>query len=75
MDRDGSSRAGREPKEIDRTFFSPNVKVSYNFTKEIAGGVEYYASYGGFSGFDSLHDQAAANLSIDRSECVAAVGD
>lgn len=37
--------------------FSPNVKVSYDFTKKITGGVEYYASYGSFTGFDSLHDQ------------------
>ena len=37
--------------------FSPNVKVSYDFTKKITGGVEYYASYGSFTNFDSLHDQ------------------
>lgn len=37
--------------------FSPNIKVSYDLTKKIAGGVEYYAAYGDFAGFDSLHDQ------------------
>lgn len=37
--------------------FSPNVKVSYDFTKQIAGGLEYYASYGSLSGFDPLRDQ------------------
>jgi hypothetical protein len=37
--------------------FSPNVKVSYNFTKVIAGGLEYYASYGQLGNFDPLHDQ------------------
>jgi hypothetical protein len=37
--------------------FSPNVKVSYDFTKKIAGGLEYYASYGPLSGFDPLQDQ------------------
>jgi len=26
--------------------FSPNVKISYDFTKKIAGGVEYYGSIG-----------------------------
>jgi len=26
--------------------FSPNVKVSYNFTKKVAGGFEYYGSWG-----------------------------
>lgn len=37
--------------------FSPNVKVSYNFTKVIAGGLEYYASYGRLGDFDNFHDQ------------------
>ncbi|WP_348268355.1 hypothetical protein P8936_03805 [Edaphobacter paludis] len=37
--------------------FSPNVKVSYDFTKKITGGLEYYAAYGDLAGFDSLHDQ------------------
>jgi len=37
--------------------FSPNVKVSYDFTKKIAGGLEYYASYGPITGFDSLREQ------------------
>ena len=37
--------------------FSPNVKVSYDFTKRIAGGLEYYASYGPLSGFDPLREQ------------------
>ena len=37
--------------------FSPNVKVSYDFTKKIAGGLEYYAAYGPLTGFDALRDQ------------------
>ena len=37
--------------------FSPNAKVSYDFTKKIAGGLEYYASYGSLSGFNALRDQ------------------
>ena len=37
--------------------FSPNVKVSYDFTKKIAGGLEYYGSYGPLTGFDPLHEQ------------------
>lgn len=37
--------------------FAPAVKVGYDFTKVISGGVEYYADYGGFGSFDSLHDQ------------------
>jgi hypothetical protein len=37
--------------------FSPNAKVSYDFTRRIAGGLEYYASYGPITGFDPLHQQ------------------
>jgi hypothetical protein len=37
--------------------FSPNAKFSYDFTKKIAGGLEYYASYGSLDGFDPLRDQ------------------
>ncbi len=37
--------------------FSPNVKVSFDFTKRISGGLEYYAAYGSLNGFDSLKDQ------------------
>ena len=37
--------------------FSPNLKVSYDFTRKIAGGLEYYAAYGSLAGFDALRDQ------------------
>src|SRR5713101_2539328 len=37
--------------------FSPNAKVSFDFTKRISGGLEYYASYGSITGFDQLKDQ------------------
>jgi hypothetical protein len=37
--------------------FSPNVKLSYDVTKRVAAGVEYYGSYGPITGFDPLHDQ------------------
>src|SRR5215469_6713688 len=37
--------------------FSPNVKVSYDFTKKIAGGLEYYGSLGPITGFDPVRDQ------------------
>jgi hypothetical protein len=37
--------------------FSPAVKVSYDFTRKISGGVEYYADYGRLCAFDALHDQ------------------
>lgn len=37
--------------------FAPGAKVGYDFTKEISGGVEYYADYGRLGSFDSLHEQ------------------
>jgi hypothetical protein len=37
--------------------FSPNVKFSYDVTKRVAAGIEYYGSYGPVTGFDPLRDQ------------------
>src|SRR5207249_270431 len=37
--------------------FSPNAKVSFNFTKRIAGGLEYYGAYGPINNFDPLQEQ------------------
>jgi len=37
--------------------FSPNAKVSFDFTKKIAGGIEYYGALGPITDFDRLHDQ------------------
>ena len=37
--------------------FAPGAKVSYDITKKVAGGVEYYADYGSITNIASLHDQ------------------
>lgn len=37
--------------------FSPGAKVSYDFSRKISGGIEYYADYGRLGAFDSLHMQ------------------
>jgi hypothetical protein len=37
--------------------FAPAAKVSYDFTQKISAGIEYYADYGRFFAWDSLHDQ------------------
>jgi hypothetical protein len=40
--------------------FAPGVKIGYDFTRVVSGGIEYYADYGrlGLLGsFDSLHNQ------------------
>jgi hypothetical protein len=37
--------------------FSPNFKFSYDVTKKVAAGLEYYGSYGPVTGFDPLRDQ------------------
>src|SRR5579863_9997439 len=50
-------RSSHGPSVNQGVTFSPNVKVSYDFTKKIAGGLEYYAAYGSLTGFDALRDQ------------------
>jgi hypothetical protein len=37
--------------------FSPNFKISYDFTKKMTGGLEYYGSLGPVTGFDPLREQ------------------
>jgi len=37
--------------------FSPNVKASFDFTKKVSGGLEYYGALGPVTGFDPLRDQ------------------
>jgi hypothetical protein len=37
--------------------FSPAAKMSYDFTKQISGGLEYYADYGRITNIASLHYQ------------------
>ena len=37
--------------------FAPNVKISYDFTKKITGGVEYYGATGPATNFDPIQEQ------------------
>jgi hypothetical protein len=37
--------------------FSPNVKISYDLTKKVAAGIEYYGSLGTIGNFDPLAEQ------------------
>ncbi|MBZ5584916.1 MAG: hypothetical protein LAQ30_22440 [Acidobacteriia bacterium] len=37
--------------------FSPNAKFSYDVTKRVAAGMEYYGGWGPLTGFDPLRDQ------------------
>jgi hypothetical protein len=37
--------------------FAPAAKISYNFTRHVAGGIEYYADYGSLTSPASLHYQ------------------
>ena len=37
--------------------FSPNFKFSYDFTKKITGGLEYYGAVGPITGFDPVAEQ------------------
>ncbi len=37
--------------------FVPSARTGYDVTRKINVGVEYYAAYGSFRGFDTLHDE------------------
>jgi hypothetical protein len=37
--------------------FSPNLKISYDITPRITGGIEYYGALGPVTGFDPIHLQ------------------
>ena len=50
-------RAFHGPGVSQGLVWSPNVKVSYDFSKKVTGGLEYYASYGRWNDPDPLHDQ------------------
>lgn len=45
------------PGESQGYGFSPNVKFSFDVTKKVAFGLEYYGAYGPITGFDPLRDQ------------------
>jgi hypothetical protein len=45
------------PSENQGFIFSPNAKVSYDFTKKITGGIEYYGSLGPATGFYPVAEQ------------------
>jgi hypothetical protein len=44
------------PNESKGFEFSPNAKISYDFRKWIAGGLEYYGAVGPISGFDPIRE-------------------
>jgi hypothetical protein len=50
------SRVGCE----QRSDLRANVKVSYDVTKKVAVGIEYYGALGSITGFDPLSDQQQA---------------
>lgn len=50
-------RALKGPNTKNGFEFSPNVKVSYDFTKKIAGGIEYYGAVGPITGFNKPGEQ------------------
>lgn len=37
--------------------FAPSAKISYDFTRIVSGGIEYYADYGPLGNFESVHNQ------------------
>ena len=45
------------PSASDGFVFSPNVKISYDFTQKFTGGIEYYGSVGPVTGFLPVSQQ------------------
>ena len=45
------------PEQSRGYSFSPNFKVSYDVTKLVSAGLEYYGSLGPVTGFDPIQDQ------------------
>ena len=50
-------RALKGPGTKNGFEFSPNAKVSYDVTKKVAFGLEYYGSTGPITGFDPIREQ------------------
>ena len=50
-------RSFNGPSVHDGFVFSPNVKVGYDFTKKISGGIEYYGSVGPATDFVPISEQ------------------
>jgi hypothetical protein len=51
------SKSFRGPDANRGFIFSPNIKISYDISKELAVGPEYYGSTGPFFHYDNFHDQ------------------
>ena len=50
-------RTWHGPDVAEGVGFSPAAKISYDFSKVVSGGFEYYADYGRLGNFYSLHNQ------------------
>ena len=50
-------RSFHGPSVAEGVVFSPNVKVGYDFTRQVNAGFEYYGSVGPITGFDPLREQ------------------
>jgi hypothetical protein len=50
-------RSWKGPGTRDGLVFAPNVKLGFDFTEQISGGVEYYGSVGDITKFDPASEQ------------------
>lgn len=50
-------RTWHGPGIADGMDFAPNVKVSWDVTRKVAGGIEYYGDYGDIRHIVPMHDQ------------------
>ena len=52
-----ADRALHGPNDSRGFEFSPNFKFSYDFTKKVSSGLEYYGALGPVTGFDAVSQQ------------------
>ena len=50
-------RTLRGPDTNQDLGFAPSAKVSYDFTRMISGGLEWYADYGAIGNISAVHNQ------------------
>jgi hypothetical protein len=46
--------------------FAPSVKVSYDFTRVVSGGFEWYADYGAIGNISPVHNQRQQVFAVCR---------
>ena len=55
--------------------FAPSAKISYDFTRVVSAGIEWYADYGAIGNISPVHNQQQQVFRRHGPQCVARLGD